>query len=70
MAGKANHDASAAAGTPSPGDRLTPREDALLKAAKEIAVKFIETGRLTVAAFNEQFPQIYRTLDATIPKHD
>ncbi|MCB2185888.1 MAG: hypothetical protein KQJ78_05685 [Deltaproteobacteria bacterium] len=41
-------------------DRLTPRQDAVLKASKEIAVKFIETGRLTVASFGETFRQIYK----------
>lgn len=41
-------------------DRLSPREEAYLKTAKEIAVKFIETGRISVAAFPETFAQIYR----------
>ncbi len=47
-------------------DRLSPREEAYLKAAKEIAVKFIETGRLSVAAFTETFPQLYRTIKNTL----
>jgi hypothetical protein len=41
-------------------ERLSPREDACLKAAKEIAVKFIETGRIGLAAFPEAFAQVYR----------
>lgn len=49
-------------------DRLSPREEAYLKTAKEIAVKFIETGRLSVAAFNENFAEIYRTIKGTMEK--
>ncbi len=41
-------------------DRLSPREEAYLKTAKEIAVKFIETGRIGLAAFPESFGQVYR----------
>jgi hypothetical protein len=51
-------------------DRLSPRQEALLKASKEIAVKFIETGRLSVASFAENFPQIYHTLEKTLKKDD
>ncbi len=51
------------------GDRLSPRQEAYLKAAKEIAVKFIETGRLSVAAFNENFESIYRTIERTLESH-
>lgn len=51
-------------------DRLSPRQEAYLKAAKEIAVKFIETGRLSVAAFNENFESIYRTIERTLDSQD
>ena len=47
-------------------DRLTPREEAYLKTSKEIAVKFIETGRLSAAAFGETFSQIYRAVKDTV----
>jgi len=40
-------------------DKLSNRQEAYLKASKEIAVKFIETGRLTMASFGETFAQIY-----------
>lgn len=40
-----------------PQDRLSPRQEALLKASKEIIVKFIESGRMSVAAFEEAFPR-------------
>ncbi|RJX31048.1 MAG: hypothetical protein C4525_12060 [Desulfarculus sp.] len=45
-----------------PPPRPNPQEEAVLKAAKEIAVKFIETGRMSLAAFDEAFPQIYRAI--------
>lgn len=47
-------------------DRLTPREEAYLKTSKEIAVKFIETGRLSSAAFQETFTQIYKAVKDTV----
>jgi hypothetical protein len=47
-------------------DRLSPRQEAYLKASKEIAVKFIETGRLSAAAFGETFAQIYRAVKQTV----
>lgn len=37
-----------------------------LKAAKEIAVKFIETGRISPASFAEVFPSIYNVVLASI----
>ena len=47
-------------------DRLSPRQEAYLKASKEIAVKFIGTGRLSAAAFGETFAQIYRAVKQTV----
>lgn len=41
-------------------------DEQILKAAKEIAVKFIETGRLSPSAFPEAFPGIYRTVAETV----
>lgn len=37
-----------------------------LKAAKEIAVKFIETGRISPATFGDIFPSIYNVVLASI----
>ena len=41
-------------------------EEQILRASKEIAVKFIEVGRLSPAAFEETFKKIYRTIDETV----
>ncbi len=41
---------------------LTPREELLLKAAKEILVKFIEVGRVTPASFPDNFKMVIDTL--------
>ncbi len=41
---------------------LTPREELLLKAAKEILVKFIEVGRVTPASFADNFKMVIDTL--------
>ena len=41
---------------------LTPREELLLKAAKEIVVKFIEVGRVSPTSFAEIFTMVIDTL--------
>jgi hypothetical protein len=41
-------------------------DENILKAAKEIVVKFIECGRLSPSAFPEAFQTIYRTVDETV----
>jgi hypothetical protein len=41
---------------------LTPREELLLKVAKEIVVKFIEVGRVSPASFTDTFNQVIDTL--------
>ena len=42
------------------------REEQILRASKEIAVKFIEVGRLSPSAFAETFKTIYRAIDDTV----
>jgi hypothetical protein len=42
------------------------REEQILRASKEIAVKFIEVGRLSPSAFEETFKTIYRAIDDTV----
>jgi hypothetical protein len=41
---------------------LTPREEQVLKVAKEIVVKFIEVGRLSPASFPETFHMVIDTV--------
>lgn len=41
-------------------------DEQILKAAKEIVVKFIENGRLSPTAFNDTFKKIYRTVEETV----
>jgi hypothetical protein len=41
---------------------LTPREEVILKAAKEIVVKFIEVGRVSPASFADTFNLVIDTL--------
>lgn len=46
------------------------REDELvLKVAKEIAVKFIETGRLSITNFDEAFKQVHRTVKESLEEN-
>ena len=41
-------------------------EEQVLKASKEIAVKFIEVGRVSPSNFAETFAAIYQAVDATV----
>lgn len=41
-------------------------DEQILKATKEIVVKFIESGRLSPTGFNETFKSIYRTVEETV----
>ena len=43
-------------------------DDAILKVAKEVVIKFIEVGRLSPANFDESFRSIYKSVrDAVRP---
>jgi len=44
-------------------------DEQILRAAKEIAVKFIEMGRLSPNAFPDFFREIYRTIEETVKGH-
>jgi hypothetical protein len=41
-------------------------DEQILRAAKEIAVKFIEMGRMSPNAFPETFREIYRAIEETV----
>ncbi len=41
-------------------------EEQILRASKEIAVKFIEVGRLSPTGFAETFKTIYCSIDETV----
>ena len=43
-------------------------DEIILKVSKEIAVKFIEVGRLTPATFETTFKKIYSTVKETVDK--
>ena len=43
-------------------------DESILKIAKEIAVKFIEVGRITPASFDRNFRDIHTTIEATVRK--
>ena len=44
------------------GFQMTSQEEAILKATKEIIVKFIETGRIFPGQFEEVFKKAYKTI--------
>lgn len=46
--------------------RKTSQDEQILRATKEIVVKFIETGRISPTGFPEAFKSIYRAVDETV----
>jgi len=48
----------------------TSVEEQILRVAKEVAVKFIEMGRMSPQGFNESFPEIYDTIKKTVRQDD
>lgn len=46
--------------------RKMNQDDQILRATKEIVVKFIETGRVSPTGFPEVFKAIYRAVDETV----
>lgn len=44
-------------------------EEQILRASKEIAVKFIEVGRLSPTGFAETFKAIYESIDETVRRN-
>jgi len=50
------------------GKNCEVSDETILKISKEIAVKFIETGRITPATFETTFKNIYTTIDNTVRK--
>jgi len=51
---------------PTPNTEKAVPEEAIIKVAKEVAIKFIEVGRLTPSNFNEIFKDLYTGIKATI----
>ena len=47
---------------------LTPKDELLLKVAKEIVVKFIEVGRLTPTSFADTFNMVIDTLRQSLKR--
>ncbi|MGA9538230.1 MAG: conjugal transfer protein TraB [Desulfobacterales bacterium] len=47
---------------------MTSIDEQILKATKEIVVKFIETGRLSPGSFGETFKSVYRTVEKTVKR--
>lgn len=45
---------------------MSSMDEHILKAAKEIVVKFIECGRLSPTGFAETFQSIYKTVNDTV----
>jgi hypothetical protein len=52
------------------GNDRTVSDESILKIAKEIAVKFIEVGRITPASFERDFKDIHTTIEAAVRKEE
>jgi hypothetical protein len=51
-----------------PDFNLKTIDEQILRATKEIVVKFIEMGRISPANIHESFRGIYQTVEATVKK--
>lgn len=49
-----------------PASEKSVSEEVIIKVVKEVAIKFIEVGRLTPTNFNETFKDLYTGIKATI----
>jgi len=49
---------------------MASMEEQILRTAKEIVVKYIESGRVSPASFNEIFVNVYNTVHDVVTKHD
>ena len=47
------------------GGRMANIDEQILRATKEIVVKFIENGRISPTGFHETFESIYQTVEKT-----
>jgi predicted transcriptional regulator len=45
---------------------MASQDENVLRTAKEIVVKFIETGRISPAGFPEAFRAVYQAVEATV----
>ena len=50
--------------------KMTSMDEQVLRAAKEIAVKFIEVGRITPTNFEATFKQIHGTIGSAVKKDE
>jgi len=48
------------------GFQMSTLDELILRSTKEIVVKFIETGRVGPAAFDELFKAVYKTVEQTV----
>ena len=46
--------------------KKTPVDEQVLRASKEIVVKFIEVGRISPSNFPEMFTSIYQAINAAV----
>ncbi len=45
-------------------------DETILKVAKEVAIKFIEMGRITPASFDSTFKGIHKSVSDTVKKEE
>ncbi len=52
----------------SPTSSSNISDESIMKISKEVAIKFIEMGRITPATFDETFKRIHTTIKDTVGK--
>ena len=51
-------------------EKMDKADEQILRAAKEIVVKFFETGRVSPTTFSESFKTIYKTIEEVVSGND
>lgn len=51
-------------------EKMDKADEQILRAAKEIVVKFIETGRVSPTTFSESFKTIYKAIEEVVSGDD
>ncbi len=49
---------------------MASTDEQILKVTKEVVVKFIETGRVSPAGFNDTFKNVYNTVKEAVQGSD
>ena len=50
-------------------EKISLRDEQIIRASKEIIIKFIETGRVSPTNFEEIFTNVYKSIECVVKKN-